>query len=94
MTIADAVNLSYGRGFTDNHATSSAGRTPLRSAKFSGRSFVNVPKPGCWRPTLHWTQHSSAPAETVDIVHRGNGREREYVTGGAVRRILDMCVGA
>jgi hypothetical protein len=37
---------------------------------FLGRSFVNVPKPGCWRLTLHWTLHSSAPAETIDIVYK------------------------
>jgi hypothetical protein len=30
-----------------------------------GPSLVDVPKPGCWRFTLHW----NGPTETVDIVY-------------------------
>ncbi len=37
---------------------------------FLGRSFVNVPKPGCWRLALHWTLHPSASTEIVDIVYK------------------------
>jgi hypothetical protein len=52
---------------------------------FLGRSLVNVPKPGCWRLTLHWTlqplhqprdrRHRLQAALTASVA-RGRGQER------------------
>lgn len=55
---------SAGELTVDAHLVGTSENTDIGDISF-GPSEVVVPKPGCWRFTLHW----SGPTETVDIVY-------------------------
>lgn len=55
---------SAGALTVDAHLVGTSENVDIGDISF-GPSYVDVPKPGCWRLTLHWI----GPTETVDIVY-------------------------
>lgn len=55
---------SAGALTVDAHLVGTSENVAIGDISF-GPSYVDVPKPGCWRLTLHWI----GPTETVDIMY-------------------------
>ena len=61
-----ANDLSAGKLTVDAHLVGTSETVDIGGISSFGPSYDDVPKPGCWRFTLHW----KGQAETVDIVYR------------------------
>ena len=60
------TDLSAGKLTVDAHLVGTSETVDISGISKFGPSYDDVPKPGCWRFTLHW----KGQAETVDIVYR------------------------
>jgi hypothetical protein len=58
-------DLSAGNLTIDAHLVGTSDTVDIGGISSFGPSYDDVPKPGCWRFTLHW----KGQAETVDIVY-------------------------